>query len=133
MHWAINYLGMPWHSGHEGPHSFDCWGLVRYVQKQHFNLDVPSIIVDANDIRSVVKEFCTSNERLRWHAVTNMREGDCLLMSQSKEPTHVGVWIDADGGGILHAVRGIGVVFTNLSNLKHMGYNILGAYRCLQP
>lgn len=132
-HWAIQYLGMPWVSGHEGPESFDCWGLVRYVQQQHFNRNVPSILVDANNIHAVVKEFTANDERSQWQEVEHPKEGDCLLLSQNKRPTHVGIWLEVDGGGLLHAVQGAGVVFTGLKNIKHMGYNILGAYRCLQP
>jgi len=133
MHWAFQYLGLPWVSGHEGPNSFDCWGLVRYVQKHHFNRELSSITVDADNIRAVVKEFNNNNERNQWQLVDQATDGDCLLLSQNKEPTHVGVWLDIDSGGLLHAVRGSGVVFSSPANIKLMGYNILGAYRCLQP
>lgn len=132
-HWAVNYIGMPWVSGQEGPHAFDCWGLVRYVQQQHYARHLPSITVDADNIRAVVNEFNTNDERARWVQVDVPADGDCLLMSQSKEPTHVGIWLDVDGGGLLHAVQGAGVVFSSQSNIRLLGYNVLGAYRCLQP
>jgi len=133
MHWAFNYLGLPWVSGHAGPDSFDCWGLVRYVQKNHFNLDLPSIVVEADNIRAVVKEFTGNDELKNWIKVESPLNGDCLLLSQNKEPTHVGIWLDVDSGGLLHAVQGAGVVFSSKSNLRLLGYNVLGAYRCLQP
>lgn len=130
MHWAFNYLGLPWVSGHEGPTSFDCWGLVRYVQKQHYGRDLSSIHVDADNVRAVVHAFNGNDERNRWHKVDAPKDGDCLLLSQSEEPTHVGVWLDVDGGGLLHAVKGAGVVFSSPANIRLMGYNILGAYAC---
>ncbi len=132
MHWAVNYLGKPWVSGKQGPDAFDCWGLVRYVQSRHYSRELPSINVDADNVRAVIKEFTSNDERNRWHAVASPQDGDCLLLSQSKEPTHVGIWIDVDGGGLLHAVKGAGVIFTTPTNIKNMGYNILGAYRCAQ-
>jgi cell wall-associated NlpC family hydrolase len=130
MHWAFNYLGLPWVSGQDGPDAFDCWGLVRYVQKQHYGRDLSAIHVDADDVRAVVNAFNGNDERNRWHAVDAPTDGDCLLLSQSKEPTHVGVWLDVDGGGLLHAVKGTGVVFSSAANIRLMGYNILGAYTC---
>ena len=133
MHWAFDYLGKPWVSGEQGPQAFDCWGLVRYVQKAHYGRDLPSIVVDADNIRAVVKEFTGNDERNRWVEVPAPADGDCLLLSQSKEPTHVGIWLDVDGGGLLHAVQGAGVVFSSQSNIKLLGYNVLGAYRCSQP
>jgi len=133
MHWAFDYLGLPWISGHAGPGSFDCWGLVRHVQKNHFNRELPPVVVDADNVRAVVNEFTGNSERKNWLEVESPVEGDCLLLSQSKEPTHVGIWLDIDGGGLLHAVQGVGVVFSSRSNLRLLGYNVLGAYRCLQP
>lgn len=130
MHWAMNYLGKPWVSGKQGPDAFDCWGLVRYVQRWHYNRELSEIHVDADNVRAVVKEFTSHNERQNWQAVDAPQDGDCLLLSQSKEPTHVGVWLDVDGGGLLHAVKGTGVVFSSRANIKLMGYNILGAYTC---
>lgn len=130
MHWAAKYLGKPWQSGCNGPETFDCWGFVRYVQLMHYGRTLPEISIDADNIRAVVNEFTSNHERNMWQKVDNPKDGDCLLLSQSKEPTHVGIWIDADGGGLLHCVKGAGVVFTVPSNIKNMGYNILGAYTC---
>lgn len=133
MHWAMDYLGKPWVNGAQGPDAFDCWGLVRYVQKLHYGRALSAIHVDADNVRAVVKEFTENNERSRWHGVDIPQDGDCLLLSQSKEPTHIGIWINVDGGGLLHAVKGAGVVFTTPANIKNMGYHVLGVYTCLQP
>lgn len=131
MHWAIEYIGKEWVSGANGPDAFDCWGLVRYIQKIQFQRELPIINVDADDIRAVVKAFTTHDELTKWTLQDSALNGDCVLMSQGHEPTHVGIWIDVDGGGILHAVKGAGVVFSNAASLRLMGYNLLGIYRCL--
>jgi cell wall-associated NlpC family hydrolase len=132
MSWAIEYIGKEWVSGDAGPDSFDCWGLVRHVQKNIYNRDVPEISVDAMNIRAVVAAFNNHPERQNWEEVKEPKDGDCLLMSSGKEPTHVGIWIDIDGGGVLHAIQGTGVVFSKNANLKLLGYNTLGIYRCSQ-
>jgi hypothetical protein len=49
-------------------------------------------------------------------------------MSQSKRPTHVGVWVD---GAVLHCVKGAGVVYSNMRALKSFPYNIVGIYRAI--
>ncbi len=133
MHWAEQYIGLPWESGQQGPDKFDCWGLVKAVQKQHFGRDLPAFKVDADNLRAVIKTFTAADERNRWVEVAVPQEGDCLLLSQGKQPTHVGIWLNIDGGGLLHCVRGAGVVFSNRTNLQLLGYNILGAYRCSPP
>jgi hypothetical protein len=129
MHWAIQYIGKPWVKKAQGPHSFDCWGLMRYVQKHHFNIDVPLIIIDGDDYRAVVKTFKNHPERRNWIKKNSPSDGDCVLMRHSRDDSHVGVWLDVDGGGALHCVQGIGVVFSDLSSLRLNGWSHIEYYR----
>lgn len=130
-HWAVEYIGKEWVSGKSGPDTFDCWGLVRYVQKNHFQRIVPEIIIDADNVKDVVKTFATHEELNNWREVDHPKDGDCILMSQNTRPNHVGVWIQVDrDGGVLHACKGIGVVFTPIRYLENLGYNLLGFYTC---
>ena len=50
-------------------------------------------------------------------------------MRQSRHPVHVGLWLNVDGGGVLHAARDIGVVFQNTWDLAAHGWRIEGTYR----
>ena len=54
---------------------------------------------------------------------------DVVLMRQAKNPVHAGLWLDIDGGGILHCVRGSGVVFQNIASLNLSGWFIDSYYR----
>lgn len=119
MSLAKQYIGQPWEAGH------DCWAFFRRVQRERFGRDVPVIDVDAFDTRACVKAFVGDDERQRWELVDQPLDGDGVLMSQSRQPTHVGVWVD---GGVLHCVRNTGVVFSTLRSLKSF-YNVLGYYR----
>lgn len=129
LHWAFHLIGRPWISGHQGPDSFDCWGFFRYVQRTHFKLEVPFIDADAENFRDVAKKFGGSQERDNWISQTTPKDGDAVLMAHCKYPSHVGIWIDADGGGVLHCVRGEGVVFGTLTSLKNSGWARVEFYR----
>lgn len=121
-HWAIKYIGRPWVNGDQGPDSFDCWGFFRYVQRHEFNRDLPIINPDANDMMAVVRAINTTPERANWVKTDTPQNGDAVLMAHSKYPSHVGMWLDVDGGGVMHCIRGEGVVFSSLSSLKIAGW-----------
>lgn len=128
MHWAAGYIGTPWANGAQGPDSFDCWSFFRHIQIKHFGIDVPIIEVDADNWRSVIKGFVGHDERSQWIATIRPKEGDAVLMRHSKYPSHVGLWLDVDGGGVLHCVRGEGVIFSSLTALKLSGWGKLEFY-----
>ena len=110
-HWAISYIGLPWEAGAQGPSSYDCWGFFRKVQAQHFGIDVPLVIApDYDDPTVLVSLFRTHEENQRWACVTQPRHGDAVIIHK---PFHIGIWLDVDGGGVLHCMRGAGVVFTH--------------------
>lgn len=122
-------IGLPWVAGARGPEAYDCWGLFLTVQRQQFGRDLPEIPVDALDLRAVLNAFTAHPERQRWQSVSAAEEGDAVLMRQSRYPVHIGVWLDIDGGGVLHAVRHAGVVFQSLAALDAHGWRIEGHYR----
>ncbi len=137
MHWAEELIGRPWIAGGRGPDAFDCWGLVRFCWRERFGIEVPEISVDAADLRAVLAGFRDHPERRRWcrvepareRARERAREGDGVLMRQSRYPVHVGLWLAVDGGGVLHAVRDSGVVFQIPADLATHGWRIEGTYR----
>lgn len=129
LHWAFQYIGKPWANGAQGPDSFDCWALFRHVQKKHFGLDVPVIEVDANSLRTVVDNMVGHDERKHWSRVSVPKQGDAVLMAHHKYPSHVGIWLDVNGGGVLHCIRGEGVVFSTVSSLKTCGWGRVEYFR----
>ena len=129
MHWAEHYIGRPWVSGESGPAAFDCWGLVRAVYADHYGLFLPAVDVDAASPLAVRRALSGGAERDRWYLVHLPADGDVVLMGHAQHPHHVGLWLDCDGGGILHSVRGAGVVFSARPALAASGWNIHGFYR----
>ena len=56
-------------------------------------------------------------------------DGDCVLMRQGRYPSHVGLWSSRDGGRVVHALPGSGVVAQPPGELALAGYEIAGFYR----
>lgn len=107
---AAGYIGVPWVAGAQGPHAFDCMAFFGHVQKTHFGIEVPQVIATDYDDPSVLVElFARHQERRRWQPIDRPVHGCAVLVHR---PLHIGVWLDIDGGGVLHCVRGSGVVFS---------------------
>jgi len=128
MHWAVKYIGKPWVSGGQGPDKFDCWGLVRFVVLEQRGIVLPVVNVDAASMLKVMRAF-RSGSYDGWEQVDDPREFDGVLMSHANHPHHVGIWIDVDGGKVLHAVRGAGVTAMDRLHLRMAGWNIIGFWR----
>ena len=106
-----DYIGIPWEAGAQGPDCYDCMGFFRFVQGRHFGIEVPLVIApDYDDPYGLSALFTTHTERQRWELIQKPFHGCAVLV---RRPSHIGVWIDLDGGGVLHCVRGSGVVFTH--------------------
>ncbi|TAN65275.1 MAG: hypothetical protein EPN20_07680 [Magnetospirillum sp.] len=128
MHWASQYIGLPWSAHSSGPDSFNCWTFVRMVQERHFGTVLPEI-PNPEDLLAMAKAFRDHPERRRWMPAGEPAEGDCLLLRQARFPIHVGVWLATDGGGVLHCSRDSGVVFQRPAALEVNGWRVEGAYR----
>lgn len=116
---ALPYIGLPWKAGATGPDAYDCWGLLRHVQLKYFGIILPEIVVgDAATCREMFNEKINNHD---WVLVQYPQHGDGVLLRGGNEP-HVGIWLDIDGGGILHALEGVGVVFNNPRGLPGMGF-----------
>lgn len=124
MHWAFDYIGQPWVAG-----DHDCWGFFRRVQLERFGRVVPPFDVDAFNRLACARAVVSNPERANWVPVARPQEGDAVLLAHARHPSHVGLWVDADHGGVLHCVQGAGVVFQSLKSLKAMGWNHLEFYR----
>lgn len=123
-HWAQQYIGREWIN-----REHDCWAFTRLIQLNHYGRDLPLIDIDAGDVASCVRAFTAHPEKQNWVAIDAPIDGDVLLMSQNKQPTHVGVWLEIDGGGVLHCIEKGGVIFTKRRDLSHLGYNLIQFYR----
>jgi cell wall-associated NlpC family hydrolase len=115
---ANQYINRPWASGARGPDTFDCWGLLAWVQRHHFGIALPDL-PDVPDERRDL--YHAQMEAGSWRLVDRPVHGCGVLLRGGDRP-HVGVYLNLDGGGVLHALEGVGVVFTPRPQLRMMGY-----------
>lgn len=127
-HWADQYLGHRWESGATGPDAWDCGTFVRHIELLHFGRAVPDVVVDATRMRDVVRAI-DGLDLGDWDEVAQPRDGDGAILAYSRHGSHVGVWIDVDGGGVLHCQNGAGVIFTPANRLKMCGWARVKYYR----
>jgi len=130
-HWINGLIGKPWESGKDGPFSFDCWGLCRFVQWEHYDRILPMVNVEAINLREVVKNIGGHPERARWYQVERPVDGGLVEMWRSENPDHIGIWVDVEGGGVLHCLQRLGVCFDSLTVLKMSKWRKINFYRCL--
>ena len=120
-------IQIPFEERGRGWNGVDCWGLVRLVASEYFDLDYPEYAEDYQNI-SDVKEL---SRLLRQHQV-DFREvsfpepGDIVLLRISGAASHVGIFIG--GGKFIHAEINIGVNVGELSS-PIWAKRILGYYR----
>lgn len=115
------YIGIPWEAGAQGPDAYDCMSFFRLIQREAFGIDVPAIIAPDYDDPSVLADlFGSHEERTRWDCInTPPLHGDACMI---RRPMHIGTWLNIDGGGVLHCVRGIGVIFTKDADWRMSGF-----------
>jgi hypothetical protein len=119
MRWS-DYIGIPWVAGAQGPDAYDCMGFFRFLQNRHWGIDVPTIIApDYDDPTQLVSLFGRHKERGNWTRIDKPENGCAVLVHA---PMHIGTWIDVDGGGVIHCVRGPGVIFTADSSWPVSGF-----------
>jgi len=126
--WPAAFVGLPYSSTGEGPDAFHCWALVRHVEREIFGRELPKVPHDQGIVAQAAA-IAGSAERRRWQRVAPPIDGDVVLMGRTRTPTHVGVWASADGGGVLHCLDPIGVVFHTPSRLLLEHWHIAGFYR----
>lgn len=101
-----NYLGRPWVPG-----EYDCWALVREIYEQELSIVLPTVTVDAANVRAVLNEIASTPVRGLFDPVPEPQHLAVVEMRQCGHPSHVGVYLEtSDGPRILHNRRGAGVV-----------------------
>jgi cell wall-associated NlpC family hydrolase len=104
-------IGKPWSDGAEGPDEFGCWGYLRWVKREVYGVDLPSIPVHSDKPLECVRLIhAGEHNREMWRPVTRPSDGDVVVMGSRGFGVHVGVFVAIDGGLVVHSQQGIGVV-----------------------
>ncbi len=121
---ANKYIGIPWRFGARGDGAYDCWGLLKECRDTYFGGGIPDVVL-GDEARDLYTHKMRSHE---WEITTLPIHGDGVLLRDGNDP-HVGIYLDLDGGGVLHALEGKGVVFTQLRDLRLLGFSKPTFYR----
>lgn len=131
-HWAVGYIGQRWEmgaqgTGEDGSPAWDCWAFFRHIQRAHYGRDVPAVVVnDYDDAGEIVSLINGHAARDAWVPTPAPVDGDGVIVHR---PLHIGLWLEVDGGGVLHCVKGIGVIFTRDKTWPHSGFGRREFYR----
>ena len=109
MHWALPLIGRSWVLVDTGPASFNCWGLVRHVQRERFDREMPPLSIGDAQSPEQLKSIQQLARRSKWKRQVHVTPEDgAILLMDSLEGSHVGVAILVDSQPhILHAVGSV--------------------------
>lgn len=112
-------IGQPWKR--DGLH---CWTLTRKVVWDLFGVVVPEVLHAPNGRRTKAAMFADAPERADWIETASPDVWAIALMHRRGAPPelieHAGVYLDLDGGGVLHTDESHGVVFDSLFALPRV-------------
>ena len=128
--WVMPLMPARWVANARGPTEFDCWGLVCHVYKTQFAITLPEYLEIQPDERvRVAKAMTTDTGAPPWQRVDKPAHGDLVGLSGNKAVHHVGVFLDVDGGAVLHISSSSGVRCQRLNQLKHLGFHNIQFFR----
>jgi cell wall-associated NlpC family hydrolase len=116
---VTNYIGLPFHSGGRDKKGLDCWGLIRLVYKEQFDIDLP--IYDGLDgEKSEAREIatCINEHKSEWLEVEpgKEKEGDIIILRINGWPMHIGFVVTK--GSMLHIMKGMNAVLEKYTSPK---------------
>lgn len=129
---ARELIGRIYVEGGDGPETFDCYGLLKFVRRHYFGLATPlggGIVTSRECSPAATRSINRAAVGGEWEKVVAPGDpGDCVLLGHraSTLPTHVGVALP---GGVLHAFGGRGalggsVVLTPWRNLESVFHRV---------
>lgn len=121
-----DYIGLPYKEGGDTLAGFNCWGLLRHIQRVHFGVIIPEVPI--SDPVASAEWFKQGYEGGTIIPVETPTHG-CPVLLKGETLPHVGVYLDLDGGGVLHALEGVGVVFTPKFELRRAGFTRVKFYK----
>ena len=134
--WVLFYLNAKWNVAGDGDgtpeEGYNCWGLLRHVYKSLLGIDVPKYSsITSENIHSVGKLIDAGAKGEDWSRVEdcNRLHMDAVALSKGKIFHHVGIYLNFDGGLILHAHDGGRVVAQRPSQLRAHGWSRIEYFR----
>ena len=92
--WSNKYIGIPYLDNGRTTAGTDCWGLVRLIYKEEFNIELPSFFSDytISDIDRISELM--SQYREGWEPLSLPEEGCVVLFNILGKASHIGIMIN---------------------------------------
>ena len=127
IHWSTKLLGLPWVPGGRTEKEMDCWGLLMRVYKEqlgislpeHKNIDATRVLEYSGAIRKGMED---------WELLEKPEHLCGVALSRSKKIHHVGVYLENDGGLILHCHEESGVIIQTPREMAKLGWRKIEYY-----
>lgn len=129
-HWAVKYIGTPYRDGARGPHFFDCWGILQKIflaERGIVLAELPGL--SAPQTTEIEQAIVQESSAPCWSPVTAPTEGCIVVMGHTSAFHHVGVWIDCDGGKVLHCQTRHNTIVEPLRSLRLRGLSHIKFYQ----
>ena len=93
--WQNKYIGIPFEDRGRTINGVDCWGLVRLIYKNEFNITLPSFAEDYSNTDETNKlEELISIHKEGWTQTTAPKSGAVVLFKLLGSESHVGVVVN---------------------------------------
>ena len=120
----LDLCGCAYKPGGLDPSGFDCWGLVLWVYRQHFGINLPIYCQQHPEtILAKSRLFEKGVESPDWTRLKEPENGCVVAMSRGGPIHHAGVWLDIGEGICLHVYQHGYVSGHSVQQLKSQGYN----------
>ena len=127
--WVKNYIGIPFVSNGRTRSGCDCYGLIRLVLMEAYNVVLPELSDDYENALNVAETLKLFEEKipvLCAARIPALEERAVIVITEGGRPCHLG--INAGGGYILHTNFKTGSICQRLSHPDLAG-RIEGYYR----
>ena len=108
------YIGIPYRDrGRDVKTGLDCWGLCRYVSKDHYHQELPKLLYEyetANDAKEMEKAFQASVKN--FVRVDHPDSGNIVCIAIYGVPCHVGVYVG--NNKFIHTLAGSNSIMESL-------------------
>lgn len=128
-HWIHKYIGLKHVPGARGPREVDCWGLLCLIYAEIYGISLP--LFPGATLQPIGHQTAEIQKGLDEDWVESLKpfDGAAVGMSQSKAIHHVGIYVTADSGKIIHCQNGSNVIADSPRSLKLKGFSTIRYFR----